>query len=208
MGPSMTRTQAGYGPPSNRGSSATDAGADSIESMTSRPAAEVRKILTLPCTMRKMPAHSSPSQKSISSAAKRLSTARWASPWSSLSLRSAKSKAIAERAASLGGKHPSYLRNEGGVTAKGLSNPSNQKYWTRFTTFLVCKAIRQLVTNSRAVYTLFLKIVVFLAEGKFVCIHQLNSFASLLAFAGRQHRGNCHYQNRKKGCNSPKRRRY
>ena len=45
---STTRTEAGYGPPSNRGSSATVAGAASMESMTSRPPGDVRKIFTLP----------------------------------------------------------------------------------------------------------------------------------------------------------------
>ena len=40
------RTEAGYGPPSNSGNSATLLGAVSSESIISRPAAEVLKILT------------------------------------------------------------------------------------------------------------------------------------------------------------------
>lgn len=80
-----------------------------MESITSRPPGEVRKILTLPCAIRKMPAHSSPSQNSTSSAANRRSTARCARPCTSLSLRAANS-GIWERAASLGGKPLSYCR--------------------------------------------------------------------------------------------------
>ena len=45
---STARTDAGYGPPSNNGNSATEEGAASMASITSRPAGEVRKILTLP----------------------------------------------------------------------------------------------------------------------------------------------------------------
>src|ERR1035441_4645232 len=49
------RTDAGYGPPSNNGSSATLPGAVSSASIISRPAAEVLKILTLPWVAGKYP---------------------------------------------------------------------------------------------------------------------------------------------------------
>src|SRR5579871_4008641 len=88
---STALTEAGYGPPSNSGSSATVDGAASNASIISRPPEEVLKILTLPSMMRKIPAQASPSQKSICSGANRRSTERCASACSSLSLRLAKS---------------------------------------------------------------------------------------------------------------------
>ena len=51
-------------------------GAVSIDNITSRPEGEVRKILTLPWIIKKIPRHGSPSQNSISSAANFFSTAR------------------------------------------------------------------------------------------------------------------------------------
>jgi len=78
-------------PPSKSGNSATEDGAVSIASISSRPVGEVRKIFTLPWMIKKTPAHGSPSQKRGSSGANRLSTARWASTCTSASLRAAKS---------------------------------------------------------------------------------------------------------------------
>ena len=96
---SIATAEAGKGPPSKTGNSATDSPGTLTARTCSRPFGDVLKMRTLPCAMMCSPLHGSPSEKSNSPEVKSLRTVRADSVFNSAAVRLDKSAVLPRAAA-------------------------------------------------------------------------------------------------------------